>query len=100
MFHTMKLQYCTESLIDQIAEVKRKEDVKLTIDGLTKEAGKCYDDIAEENDPAKMQLGVLNGNSFRKAIGEKRKLISDMENALEELEEEKLALKSGKKSKK
>ena len=39
-----------KSLKDQIGEVQRKEeDVKLTIDGLAKEADKCYDHIAGES---------------------------------------------------
>ena len=74
-----------QNISTEIANViRRKEELKKTISDLEKSASECYDKAEADNNI----IEVTKGNAFRKASGEKRKLIEDLASVLDNLEKE------------
>ena len=69
--------------------IRQKEELKKTISDLEKSASECYDKAEANNNITE----VTKGNAFRKASGEKRKLIKDLDN-LEKERKEKMSKRS------
>ena len=77
-------------LQDEIDEVKSKRNgVQDSMNCLQEAAEKVYEEIERESNPKARKDLAAQGNSFPKTIGEKRKLVSDLESAISKLEAEK-----------
>ena len=75
---------------ESITQVKRQRaEVMNTIDSLNKESGVCFDLAGSTEVAAEMQGRVIKGNALRKAVGEKRKLVEELDCALVNIIKEK-----------
>lgn len=67
---------------------KHKENVEHSITILREEADRCYDKAEFQAETSKQMAEVSKGNAIRKKIGEKRKLVSDLNSSIKGLENE------------